>query len=96
MSDVLVPDAALVPTTVGPTPITPVTAPRAVSYGYAQARRLPPQETLDFSHLRYDADRGLNIDTTTGAPGIFSPRLASNTQPSTTEDMQTWTDRDSD
>lgn len=96
MSDTLVPDAVLLPTTAGPVPVTDVTAPSPVSYGYGQARRLPPQETIDFTYLRYDPELGINVDTGTGAPGIFAPMLASATQPNTTEDMQTWTDRDSD
>lgn len=92
---VLVSESDLLPTSSGPRPAQE-SVPSAVSFGFRHVATEAPAEVLDFSHLRYEPSTGTNVDSRSGKPAIFSPDLASTTYPNTTEDMQTWTDSDTD
>ena len=87
----------LLPTTRGPQPASgPEPMPGGVSFGFGKLTALPPCGAWDLSGVTYDPVTGLNTDTTTGAPAVFSPELKSHTNYDTVQDHQKWTDSDTD
>jgi len=95
-ADPVAPDQAMLPTTRGPQ-AGPKAAkpPSGRSFGFARLAPITASEPWDLTGIRYDAERGINVDLT-GKPAVHSPNLGSTTQYTTTADHQSWTDSDTD
>ncbi len=94
LCDPLVPNGAPLPMS-RPRSLATTVPTHAVSFGFGNLRPVKPSAPLDLDSFTYRPDLGYNVGPD-GRPAVDTIQCGTSTQSDTKEDMQTWTDNDTD